>query len=140
MAPIAPTKLRFSAEHIQILISSAEKRIPQEACGLLAGNGRETLKIFPITNISPDDTTFRMDEKELVAAFHRIDDLNLQVTGTYHSHPFSAPLPSAADISECNFPDIPQIIIGKYNDDWVVKAFLIQDQGISELELEITQN
>jgi proteasome lid subunit RPN8/RPN11 len=138
MAKLIPDRLQLTVRHKDQLIAAAEKASPREVCGLLAGSSGKASRIFAITNISPEPSRFTMHPQEQISAFYEIEKLGLEVVAIYHSHPFSNPYPSATDIRECYFPEIPQLIIGKKDNTWALQAFLIQDGEWSMLDLEIT--
>lgn len=61
------------------------------------------------------------------------------VRGFYHSHPHSAPFPSATDLAESSYPDVVHVIVGFPTDgaDAVVRAFVLRSDGYDEVMLTV---
>jgi proteasome lid subunit RPN8/RPN11 len=135
MADIKFPPITITSKHQNQMISEAAELSPFESCGLLAGYSGVVKQILRITNINPDPSGFIMDPKELVKAFHSIEAAGRQLVGMYHSHPRSTPFPSETDIMQCNYPDTPQLIIGKNQGKWEIRAFIIQAGGHTEIDL-----
>jgi len=120
-------------EHLQELINLAQTGQPQEICGIITGKDQTSLEIIPIKNISPTpNTNFLMAPEELLDAFIKIDEQKLEHLAFFHSHPRSAPVPSATDLAQAYYPDIPMIIIGKQNKTWEIKAYLLSKVSYNE--------
>jgi len=96
--------LRLSASLVDEIRREGERAYPAECCGVLAGypgEGKEVLKLVPMTNqrtddphrylIAPDD--LRRIEAELRSS-------GLEVLGYYHSHPDHPAAPSAFDTEQ----------------------------------------
>jgi proteasome lid subunit RPN8/RPN11 len=140
MAKLIPSKLTITRSQKGKLIQEAEKQTPTEACGVLAGENGAVKRIFPITNVSGDPFRYTLDPEEQLAAFFSIEELGLELVAFFHSHPHSLPVPSPTDIRKSTYPEIPHIIIGKEEGKWVLRAFLIGDQGYTQLDLDIVPN
>jgi proteasome lid subunit RPN8/RPN11 len=140
MAELIPTKLTLTQTQKEELIRLAEGQMPGEVCGVIGGENGEAKEIFPIRNISGNPFTYLMDPEEQVSVFFKLDEIGLELTAIFHSHPHSAPVPSPTDIRESRYPDTPHIIIGMENGEWVLKAYLMTDQEYSQIELEINPN
>lgn len=80
------------------LVDGAVAAHPNEACGILLGEGRRITAIQPASNVHRTPAThFEIDPQALVEA-HRTARLGgPQVVGYYHSHPQGPPEPSATD-------------------------------------------
>lgn len=140
MAELSPSeispRLWITADHRQRMLAIAMAAAPLEACGILAGDGKQSRQVIEITNILASPTRYRMSPGELVAAFWQLDSEGLSVLAFFHSHPASAPHPSSTDLDEHHYPEIPQIILGKTENRWELRAFLLQDQRIREIPIQ----
>lgn len=72
---------------------------PQEACGILLGTaaagGMQIDSYVPMSNVAPDPLhAFVPDPREWVRTLYN----ETALIGLFHSHPHTAPWPSAADI------------------------------------------
>lgn len=126
MAELTGDRLVIPAKILSQAVQHAQSLTPREACGLLAGSSFYAAQIFQITNISPDSAAFYLEPAELIAAFYEIESQGLEIVAFYHSHPFSPPHPSRADIDQYYYPEIPHMIIGRQDNIWVAKAYTIR--------------
>lgn len=110
--------------------------LPEEACGLLAGNNNLVSQILPIENILHSPVRYRMDPQQQLAAFQRIDNLGLELLAIYHSHPDGPATPSTTDIAEAYYPEVVYMIISQAKDVYTPRGFLIQNGRVDEVLLE----
>lgn len=83
----------FAALH-----ADAASAAPQEACGLLLGQGAQITSIQPAPNVHPTpETHFEIDPQVLIDAHRAARSGGLKIIGYYHSHPKGPPRPSATD-------------------------------------------
>jgi proteasome lid subunit RPN8/RPN11 len=114
---------------------------PEEACGLVAGEGNQAQIIFPITNILHDRFRFRMAPEEQLDAFIQAEAEGLEIIAIYHSHPHGIDHPSTTDVAELTFPGIVYIIWYQSDVEWQCCAYLMQIEAeINELPVIITTN
>lgn len=113
--------------------------LPEEGCGLLAGNGNIIRKFVSITNELHLPTRFRMAPAEQVRALIEFEQNDLELVAITHSHPLGPPLPSPTDLAEITYPEAAALIWHQTQGDWQVRAFRIyQDRSIEELDVVIT--
>lgn len=117
-------------EHVSLVF-------PKEACGLLAGIANRVLSIFPVKNIENDNHRYRMDPLEQLTCFLTIEKQNQELLGIYHSHPQGPAYPSAIDIAEAYYPDTPYLIWALNERQWSCQAFLLKNQNVIPVNLEI---
>lgn len=80
------------------MLTAARAAHPDEACGLLLGEGMRITAARPAANIHPTPQThFEIDPQALIDAHRAARDGGPQVLGYYHSHPTGDPVPSATD-------------------------------------------
>lgn len=104
----------------------------EESCGLLGGNDEYVRVIIPVTNQAHSSARFFMDPAEMVTAMLQIEQMGLEMIGTYHSHLTGPDHPSQTDIFEYQYPGTAVIIwLPDEKFRWDMKAFLIQN-GISQ--------
>lgn len=88
------------SDYIKIL-KHAESCLPEEACGLIAGEikGDEKLirKVYLLTNTDHSNEHFSLDPKEQLAAVKDMRAEGLVPLGNWHSHPESPSRPSEED-------------------------------------------
>ena len=85
----------------QKILEHAEKNLPEEACGLIAGHidgeNKHIEKVYLLTNIDHSNEHFSLDPKEQLAAIKDMRQNGLAPLGNWHSHPESPSRPSDED-------------------------------------------
>lgn len=83
------------------IIAHAESELPNEACGLIAGNidgeNKEIKKVYFLTNTDHSNEHFSLDPREQLAAVKDMRKNGLVPLGNWHSHPESPSRPSDED-------------------------------------------
>ncbi len=117
------------------VLEHVNEKFPEESCGLLAGfNNKVTIEI-PIANQLHSPIKYYMDPLELYKALEKIETLQLDLLGIFHSHPKGPPKPSETDIKEFLYPGVATIICYLESNEWKMKAFLIENRCHTEIEL-----
>ena len=138
MADLNIGSIHLLDKHHHELIVLAEAGQPQEICGIILCKNEISLEIIPIANISKTpNTNFLMAPEGLLKVFIQIDEENLEHYAFFHSHPRSLPVPSATDLAEAYYPDIPMIIIGRQNNVWKLKAYFLSKDKYQEIPIKI---
>jgi proteasome lid subunit RPN8/RPN11/predicted GIY-YIG superfamily endonuclease len=97
------TDLGVSRAVIEAMLTHAEQSAPQEACGLLLGEGERITQARPAANIAPDPVRhFEIDPQALVDAHRAARSGGPQVVGYYHSHPAGPAEPSTTDRAQAS--------------------------------------
>jgi proteasome lid subunit RPN8/RPN11 len=108
------------------MLAHARQEAPRECCGLLVGKGDDVAHSVRARNLDAKATRYLIDPEDHFTAIRRARAASLEVIGAYHSHPSSAPVPSAADIAEANSgPDFLYVIVSLLNDE--VQAYRIME-------------
>jgi proteasome lid subunit RPN8/RPN11 len=95
------------------MVAHAHADVPREACGVLLGRDGVVVEAVPVTNRAADPLhTFRLDEREYVAALYKGERRGLVLIGFYHSHPQGLAIPSQTDIAQSHYPDALHVIVG----------------------------
>lgn len=83
------------------ILEHAKSELPNEACGLIAGeiSGEDKIikKVYLLTNIDRSNEHFSLDPKEQLSAIKDMRAQNLIPLGNWHSHPESPSRPSDED-------------------------------------------
>ena len=119
------------------VISHCKSVYPNEACGLLAGDGNIVEKIYRITNIEKSSVSYMMEPEEQFRAMKEMRKDGHKMVAIYHSHPHSQAYPSPVDISLAFYPDPVYLIVGFTDmDNPEVRAFEILEGDVREVEIE----
>jgi len=133
-AGIESRTLTVSEADMQLMRLDAETREPEEACGLLIGrlNGFHavTVHTIPVTNVLHSPTRFRMDGREQVDAFARMEDEGLELVGIYHSHPHGPPGLSEIDVKEAYYPEVVHLVWSRTPGAWSYAGYSIHNGQI----------
>ena len=93
--------IKLSKEDFEKILKHAEKELPDEACGLIAGekvgNDKIIKKVYLLTNIDHSNEHFSLDPKEQLAAIKDMRANGFVPLGNWHSHPESPSRPSEED-------------------------------------------
>ncbi|MDR0733713.1 MAG: M67 family metallopeptidase [Dysgonamonadaceae bacterium] len=121
------------------IIAQARNELPDEACGLLAGNADRVEKQFPLTNVDHSPEHFSFDPKEQFAALREARKLGMQIVANYHSHPSSPARPSEEDIRLAFDPNIIYLILSLQDAaNPSLKAFSIREGKVEIIEIIIS--
>ena len=133
-----PNNVRLRPEIRREMIEEARRHPNQECCGLLAGSDGVITTILPAANSLASPVAYEIAPKELFRLVRAIRSDGMEMLGIYHSHPRGENRPSATDINRAYYPDTVYFIISPIADSRKpVRAFLIQDGGYKEIEIEI---
>jgi proteasome lid subunit RPN8/RPN11 len=89
------------------LLAHARAEVPDEACGLLAGDratGRAAA-YHPARNADASPLRYTVHPDDLVRIVFAIDDAGQDLVGIFHSHTHTPAVPSATDLRSAQYPD-----------------------------------
>jgi proteasome lid subunit RPN8/RPN11 len=124
--------LRLSALHREQLFALARAGLPNEACGLLAGELRGDEKIvravYGLKNTDESPEHFSMAPEEQFKVISEIRKAGFALLGNFHSHPATPARPSEEDIRLAFDPALSYVIISlRERRKPVLKSFTIRD-------------
>ncbi|MFT4037261.1 MAG: M67 family metallopeptidase [Thermomicrobiales bacterium] len=97
------------------IVSHLSACLPNEGVGLLGvsrGPGvTQVTEFFPGRNLNESPSRFTMDPADVLAALQAMDRAGSQLGGIVHSHPRTAPAPSATDLRELALPGVINLIV-----------------------------
>ena len=128
--------IRIPQRVARIIVDDARAQVPNEACGLIAGDGKTILSAIPLSNAaSSKRSSFSFEPDEQLGALKRLDAENLVWMGVYHSHPNSAAIPSTADIEGTSDHGLLQLIVSLKKSKPELQLWRIGASGVAPLEL-----
>lgn len=93
--------IKISQADYEKILAHAKNVLPEEACGLIAGeitdDGKIIKKVYLLTNTDHSNEHFSLDPKEQLAAVKDMRAKGLAPLGNWHSHPESPSRPSEED-------------------------------------------
>jgi proteasome lid subunit RPN8/RPN11 len=127
----------ISSNVIAEMLAHARAEAPRECCGLLIGQGESVVRSVRARNLDVKATRYLVDPEDHFAAIRAARTDGLEVIGAYHSHPSSAPIPSATDIAEANSgSDFLYVIVSLIGDD--VRAYRMEPGMFTPRPLTLT--
>ena len=130
----------MSSRCYEAMIEDAKKRLPNEACGLLAGKDLAAT-FYSMRNTDRSPVTYLMDPKEQFQIFKEIRSRGEKMLGIYHSHVATEAYPSAKDVALAFYSEVHYVIVSLENRKTpVAKAFRIEEEKVREDTIDITQS
>lgn len=118
------------------MIAHAEFCLPEEACGLMAFDDADTLRmVYATTNLDRSEVRFTVAPEEHFGAIRHAESCGWRIGGSFHSHPESAAFPSARDIAGALDPGWLYVVVGLANGVPEVRGYRIRDYAVSEVSL-----
>ena len=137
--PLAQIERRFINE----MVAHAKEDLPNECCGILAGQDDQVLKLFRMTNVEASPFRFSMDPKEIVQVDTEASDNGWDLLAIYHSHTRSEAYPSDTDVRIAGgtselWPDVRYALVSLMDPkNPQVRLFSIDAGLITEEPLEV---
>ncbi len=125
----APIEVRQAV--LEDLVAHAREEAPNECCGILVGKDGRIERSVRARNMFASPTRYQIDPRDQIAAIRGARARGESVLGFYHSHPASAPAPSATDRVEATYPDHCYLIVspGGGSVRGEVRAFRLRESG-----------
>jgi proteasome lid subunit RPN8/RPN11 len=125
------------------LLAHARSELPNEACGLLAGDvatGR-AVAFHPARNAEASPLRYNVHPDDLVRITFAIEDAGHDLVAIFHSHTRSPAVPSATDRRSAQYPDAIYLLATLAGPDaapmQALRAWRIRDGKTTELPLAI---
>lgn len=131
------TEIIITKRQWEIILTEVMKKLPEEACGLLAGKDNQVFEVIPIENIKHSPFRYRMNPQDQLAAFQYIEKQEWDLLAIYHSHPDGPGYPSDTDIQEAYYPEAIYIIISGDPEYPKPRGFIITEGHVQEISIRI---
>ena len=120
----------------------ARRDAPEECCGLLLGTAAGIVEAVPARNIAAEPSRrYEIAPEDHFAAIRRCrsEGERLAVVGGYHSHPRSAPVPSATDLEQA-FLEFVYVIAGPVDGSapLELRAYLLRDGVLAPVTFSVS--
>ena len=133
--------VKLKRSDFEAIAAHARAALPNEACGLIAGNIVNDIKtidkIYLLTNPDNSPEHFSIDPKEQLAAVKDMRALGISPLGNFHSHPSTPARPSEEDIRLSYDPKASYLILSLVEETPVLKAFGVTGGEVNQQILEI---
>jgi proteasome lid subunit RPN8/RPN11 len=129
--------LNLAPEWYDTIVAHARAGLPNEACGLFAGESEGESKtvraVYCLPNSDESPEHFSMTPEDQFAAVRDMRKKGLVLLGNFHSHPSTPARPSPEDIRLAFDPALWYLIVSLQNPEPDVRCFRIRG-GIAEEE------
>jgi proteasome lid subunit RPN8/RPN11 len=130
----------LKTEHWALMESDVSIKAPEEACGIIIGEGNHSRLVIPVTNILHSRSRFRMEPNEQLNAFLVAEEKSMDILAVYHSHPQGINKPSTTDLEELTFPGIIYLIWFNQAKKWKCRGYLMRPRMVAiEVPVLITK-
>jgi proteasome lid subunit RPN8/RPN11 len=127
----------LSKEHLNQMREHVHDSLPEEACGLVAGQERQVVCVYPVENILHSPVRFRMNPEIQIKVFMEMERKNWDILAIYHSHPEGPEHPSPTDIVESSYPQAVHLIWFRAAGQWRCRGYFITGQRYEECTVRI---
>ena len=128
-------------QDVDEMIAYAKSKLPQEACGLIAGEEKDgeriIQKVYYLTNLDESREHFTLDPKEQLRAIKDMRAKGLVPLGNWHSHPESPSRPSEEDKRLAYDSKASYLILSLMGEAPVLNSFHVENGEASGERLEI---
>jgi len=125
--------LEIPADLHDALIAHCRRVAPLECCGILGGSGSRVISLHPLRNIAASETRYTADPQELIQAHVWLREQQREILAIYHSHPRWEAVPSATDLSQNYWGEMPRIIVSLLTDPPDVRVWRLGPDSFQEL-------
>lgn len=121
------------------MVGHAFDGLPDEACGLFAGDAQSGLVrvFYPCRNAAESSRVYTVDAKDYMAAERDADDRGLELMGVMHSHTHTEAYPSPTDVDQAPDPAWHYIIVSLKREAPVLRSYRIVEREISEEQVAL---
>jgi proteasome lid subunit RPN8/RPN11 len=135
--------LSITAALANELLAHARAEVPNEACGILAGDGasRRAATYHPARNADASPYVYTVHPDDLVRIVMGLDDQGEDLVAIFHSHTHSPAEPSATDRRQATYPEAVYLLASLSDPDatprQALRAWRIREGEASEVPLDI---
>jgi proteasome lid subunit RPN8/RPN11 len=118
----------------QQMVGHAYGGLPDEACGLLAGDPASGLAsaFYPCQNTAASSRVYTVDPRDHLRADRDAERRGLDLIGVMHSHTHTEAYPSPTDVTQAPDPAWHYVIVSLKRESAVLRSYRIVDGEISE--------
>lgn len=128
------TMLRLPNETYLQMLGHCITGLPDEACGLLAGNSAtgEVTAWYPTGNVAKSAKLYTVDPKDHLRADRDAEQRGVEIVGVFHSHTHTDAYPSPTDVAQAPDPSWHYVLVSLRDTLPVLRSYAIVDGRVSE--------
>lgn len=96
-------------------------------------------RAFPAANAALNPSTrYEISPRDIFDRLREMREAGIELLGIYHSHPNGKNVPSPHDVELAFYPETPYLIVSPLpGAPRPIRAFLIRDGQVSEVEIQV---
>lgn len=130
--------MELPADMADQIIAHCRAGLPNEACGLLAGEPGRVHRVHLLDNIDPSPVSYTIDPVGHFQALTAAEAEGWDLIGAFHSHVSSPAYPSPTDVERAAEPEWIWLVVGPMTGVPEIRAYHIQEGAVIAQELSIT--
>ena len=130
--------MKLPAEMADQILAHCRAALPNEACGLLAGEGDHVRRLHLLENVDASPVSYTIDPVGHFEALKQADADGWDLIGAFHSHVAAPAYPSPRDVAGAFEPGWAWLVVGPMDGEPEIRAYHIDGGEISEQELTVT--
>jgi [CysO sulfur-carrier protein]-S-L-cysteine hydrolase len=136
---ISPDTIELPRNIVNQLLELSLNSPDKEICGLIASHNGQATRCYPLLNIAHKPSQqFQADPQQQINAMRHMREQDHTLFAIYHSHPQSPAIPSAADITQIQYPEALTLIISLHTTGTLqMRAYRSQSQQLDALNVAI---
>ena len=120
------------------MVQDAKRGLPNEACGLLAGQTGIATTFYSMKNMDQNPESYLMDPKEQFQVMKQMRSKREEMLVVYHSHVASQAYPSTKDVGFAFYPEVHYVIVSLTDRERpTARAFRIEEGNVREEPITI---
>jgi len=130
--------MNLPASMAEQILSHSRAGLPNEACGLVAGDEGGVTALFCLDNADASPVSYTIDPSGHFRVLMEAEANGWELIGAFHSHVNARAYPSPTDVAGAAEPDWIWLVAGPINGEPEIRAYRIRGGEILEEELTIT--
>jgi [CysO sulfur-carrier protein]-S-L-cysteine hydrolase len=116
------------------MVGHAYDGLPDEACGLLAGDpsSGQVRVFYPCRNAAASSRVYTVDPRDHLRADRDAEARGFELIGVMHSHTHTEAYPSPTDVGQAPDPEWHYVIVSLKREEPVLRSYRIVDGTITE--------
>lgn len=131
--------IEIPQELYEQMLAHARAGLPNEACGVLAGEDGHPVRVYAMRNAEESPVVYRFDEQQQLQVFNEVEEKEWELLAFFHSHTHTEAYPSPTDVADAHwrdpltgelvpaYPGTRYLIISLREDPPEVRAYRFED-------------
>ena len=126
--------LRLTASLYDQMVAHCLTGLPDEACGLLAGDGASgtVSRCYLTRNAAASARVYSVDSRDLLKADRDAEAHGDELIGVFHSHTHTDAYPSPTDVAQAPDPGWHYVLVSLRDTHPVVRSYRIVEGTVDE--------